>query len=332
MDNNTVQDIFQVLNDLAPLALQNSYDNSGLICGSMENVVHGILISLDCTEEIIEEAIANGCNLVLSHHPIWFGAMKSLTGKNYVERTIIKAIKNDINIMAWHTNLDNVLERGVNDKIADQLKLTDRQILMPSEKQLKVRAEGGEAILLKLSGDLKKREIQTMGGTTTLAWHIDNFEKRKWKEYLRNGYHGLNIDFLPTEESSKKTGSGLIGELPEKMSLPHFLKYLKTQMDLEVIKYTKNGAKICQRIAVCGGAGSFLISAARKSGADVFITGDLKYHEFFDGEDSCTLMDIGHYESEKYTIDLLHSILTEKFSIFAILKTKKVTNPIEYYH
>ncbi len=263
-----VQQVYQHLESIAPLMLQNSYDNSGLICGSLENEVKGIMISLDCTEEIIDEALANDCNVVLAHHPIWFGPMKSLTGANYVERTIIKAIKNDINIMAWHTNLDNVLENGVNSIVAEKLGLSNVEVLLP----------------------------------------------------------------MVTEEDSRITGSGLIGELPAAMERLEFFEYLKNRMELNQLKYTKNGPKSCRRVAVCGGAGSFLIDTAIKKQADIFITGDLKYHEFFDGENFCTLVDIGHYESEKYTIDLLHSILTKKFSTFAILKTNTITNPIDYYH
>jgi dinuclear metal center YbgI/SA1388 family protein len=260
----TVRDIMNYLEQIAPLKYQMDYDNAGLLTGSAGMQVSKVLVSLDCTEEIVEEAVQKSANVILSHHPIIFKGLKQLIGKNYIERTVIKAIKNDIALLAWHTNLDSVMSNGVNQMIARRLGLSDIEILDP--------------------------------------------------------YEGM-----------PEVGSGMIGKLNQTMLRSEFFEYVKESMELNILKCTKGGPEKIEHVAICGGSGSFLIPAAKKRGADVFITGDIKYHDFFDGENEMTLIDIGHYESEKYTIDLLHSILQKKFSTFAVLKTGLNTNPVEFY-
>jgi dinuclear metal center YbgI/SA1388 family protein len=258
----TISTIINHLESIAPPSYQEAYDNAGLITGSAEWECKGALVCLDATEEVINEAIKKGCNLVIAHHPIVFTGLKKINGKNYVEKAVITAIKNDIALYAIHTNLDNVLQ-GVNGRMADKLGLKDRQILLPKQD---------------------------------------------------NG-----------------VGSGLIGELETPHEETFFLEMLKEQFNLPLIRHTPLLNKPIKRVALCGGAGSSLVPNALAAGADVFITADMKYHEFFDANGRMLIADIGHYESEQFTIDLLHEILREKFPTFAVLKTGVSTNPVHYY-
>lgn len=258
-----VGDIIDFLEDIAPLHLQENYDNAGLLTGRIDWEATGAVICLDATEQVIKEAQSLGYNMVIAHHPIIFGGLKSLTGKHYVERAIIRAIKNDIAIYAIHTNLDNVLDRGVNEVIAQKLKLQEVSILQPK---------------------------------------------------------GENPDI----------GSGAIGYLTEALPFDKFIQHLKEQMELLVVKHTKMVKPVIEKVALCGGSGRFLLDTAIEQEADVFISSDFKYHEYFEANDQITIFDIGHYESEKYTIEHLHKLLTGNFSKFAACCTKVHTNPIKY--
>lgn len=262
--NLKLKNICEYLEEIAPLQYQESYDNVGIICGHPEMEIHAAMISLDATEEVIDEAIHKGCNLVISHHPIVFRGLKSFQGIHYVERAIIKAIKNDIALYAIHTNLDNVLYNGVNQKIASQLDLANTRILVP-----------------KLNHDP----------------HI---------------------------------GAGLIGELIQAEDCNLFLSKLKDKFNCKSIKHTRIVKNQIQKIAICGGSGSFLISNALQAQADVYITSDLKYHEFFEANDGMILVDIGHYESEQFTIQLLFDLISKKYPNFAAHCTKTNTNPVQY--
>jgi dinuclear metal center YbgI/SA1388 family protein len=265
-----ILDIIAILEKIAPLSLQENYDNAGLITGSANWNCTGAIISLDATEAVVQEAIANNCNLIIAHHPIIFSGLKRITGGNYIEKTVIAAIKKDIAIYAIHTNLDNVLH-GVNAAIADKLGLINRQVLQP------------------------KNDVSYLKGT--------NYQ----------------------------TGSGLQGELPEPLSEMDFLYNIKEKFNLSIIKHTNLLGKPIKKVALCGGAGSFLISAATAAGADFYISADMKYHEFFDANDRLVIADIGHYESEQFTIGLLFDILREKFPTFAVQKTGVKTNPVHYF-
>jgi dinuclear metal center YbgI/SA1388 family protein len=263
-------DVIRVLEAKAPLALQESYDNAGLITGNPNWECSGILCTLDATEEVIAEAKTKGCNLVVAHHPIVFSGLKKINGKNYVEKAVIFSIKNDVAIYAIHTNLDTVFD-GVNNRIADQLGLINRQVLLPKD---------------------------TIGS-------------------LSNDYQSV--------------GSGLLGELPEPLNEAGFLHMLKTSFDLTVIRHTPLLGKNIEKVAVCGGSGSFLIEKALKAGADIYISSDIKYHEFFDANSQMVIADIGHWESEQFTTDLLIEILQAKFPTFAVLKSGIKTNPVNYF-
>jgi dinuclear metal center YbgI/SA1388 family protein len=258
-----ISEIIQLLESLAPPVYQEDYDNSGLITGDHSITCSGVLVSLDCTEDVIREAVEKKCNLVVSHHPLIFHPLKKIYPDNATGRALLKAIREEIAVYSIHTNLDNIIT-GVNGCIADRLDLENRRILLP---------------------------------------------KTEFPE----------------------VGSGIIGELKIALTENQFLELLKKKFNLAVIRHSPLCNKPVTRVAVCGGAGSFLISKALQMGADFFVSADIKYHEFFGAEDQMVIADIGHFESEQFTIDLLHDIILEKFPNFAVLKSGSFTNPVKYY-
>lgn len=263
-----IKEITDYLESIAPLRFQESYDNAGLIVGDPEMKVTGAIISLDATEEVVDDAIARGCNMVISHHPIIFKGIKKFNPNYYVDRAVIKAIKNDIALYAIHTNLDNVLQHGVNEKIAQRMSLVNIQTLKPHA--------------------------------------------------------------LAPMESAYEVGSGALGDLETSMDGASFIAYLKDKMQLKNVRHTKILDSDISKVALCGGAGSFLLPSAIAAGAQVFVSADYKYHEFFDANDQVMIVDIGHYESEHYTIELIHQLVSKKFPNFAAHYTKVMTNPVFY--
>ncbi len=363
-----IKDIIEELETVAPSAFQEEYDNSGLLTGDVNTEVTSALVCLDCTEEIIEEAIAKKCNLVIAHHPIIFRGLKRLNGNNYVERTIIKAIRNDIAIYAIHTNLDNVLNNGVNTKIAEKIRLQNLKILdsksdklaklitfVPTENAASVREtlfnagagkiENYDSCSFNTEGKgtfkgnenskpfLGKRgELHTENETrieTVFPLHLKN--KIISSLILAHPYEEVAYDIILLENNWSQVGSGMVGELKEEMQVNDFLKMLKKSINLNVIKHTDYNKNI-KKVAVCGGSGSFLLSKALKAGADVFITSDFKYHEFFDAEGKIMICDVGHYESEQFTPELIIEIIQKKYANFAAVLTETNTNPVNYYY
>lgn len=362
-----LKEIISALELLAPPALQESYDNSGLIVGDKNTEIKGALICLDSTEAIIEEAISKKCNLVIAHHPIIFSGLKSITGKNYIERTILKAIKNDIAIYAIHTNLDNV-QHGVNAKIGALLGIKNPRILAPKSSQLEKLVtycpfKNTEDVMSALFsagagsiGNYSECSFSVSGKGTFKAnqfanpfvgeineRHIEEenrieviFEAHKRYAVLTalqkvHPYEEVAYEVYTTENAHQFIGSGMIGELKDELPLEVFFDKLKSTFKLKVIRHTEPLAKTVKKIAWCGGSGSFLLKSAIGKNADVFITGDIKYHDFFDHEKKLIIADIGHYESEQFTIDLLGDFLTEKFPKFAVHLTEVNTNPVNYY-
>ncbi|MES2726419.1 MAG: Nif3-like dinuclear metal center hexameric protein [Bacteroidota bacterium] len=362
-----INDIIQLFEAYAPIQLQESYDNSGLITGDKKAAITGTLITLDCTEAIVDEAIANNCNLIVAHHPIIFSGLKKITGKNYVERVIIKAIKNDIAIYAVHTNLDNVSD-GVNGKIAERLGLQNIRVLQNKAGILKKlvtfipssHAEQVKQALFKAgaghignysdcgfshsgTGSFKGNELSSPFAGKPNELHIE--EEIRFETivpiYLQNEiiaallkahpYEEVAYDIIPVENTFNGIGGGLIGELTDEMSSGDFLKMLKEKMELAVIKFTPFDKPI-KKIALCGGAGQFLLKQAIQQGADAFISADFKYHEFFDAEQNLMIADIGHYESEKFTKELMFDLIMKKNPTFALLLSKINTNPVNYYY
>lgn len=362
-----INEIIAALEQIAPPALQEDYDNAGLITGNQQWNCTGIIVSLDATEDVVKEAIEKKYNLIVAHHPIVFRGLKKINGKNYVEQTIISAIKNDIAIYAIHTNLDNVID-GVNGKIADMLGLINRSILTPKTGLLQklavfVPADHKEKLVNALfaagAGDIgqySECSFSTAGNGTYKAGEGTNpflgekgtrhteAEARvevifpKWLQTrvikamkANHPYEEVAYDVYELANVYAETGSGLVGELPEAVAETELLAKLQHIFKIPVIKHTALKGKPLKKIALCGGAGSFLTLAAVAAGADMYITGDVKYHEFFDAGGRLVLADIGHYESEQFTIDLLFDILREKFPNFAVLKTGVNTNPVCYF-
>ena len=362
-----IKEVIQALEQLAPSAYQESYDNAGLIVGSGTTEVFGVLLTLDVTEEVIAEAIERSCNLVVAHHPIVFKGLKKLNGKNYVERTVLKAIKNDIAIYATHTNLDHVTN-GVNWQIANLLGLQNVRVLAPKKQVLSKLTffspvENTQSILNALHeagagniGNYSNCSFRTEGTGTFMPNSAANpviGESGKQEEVrehraelifpahlefailstlkMAHPYEEVAYYLQSLENENKEVGAGAFGELPEPLETEAFLRLLKERMQLNVIKHTKPVKETIQRIAVCGGAGSFLLPNAVRADADVFVTADYKYHEFFDAENSIMICDIGHYESEVFTKNLLYNYLSGKFPNFALCLSEVNTNPVRYF-
>jgi dinuclear metal center YbgI/SA1388 family protein len=362
-----IQEIVSLLENIAPPHLQESYDNAGLLTGNTDWECTGIIVALDTLETVVQEAIDKNCNLVVAHHPIVFSGLKKITGKNYVERTIIAAIKNDIAVYAIHTNIDNLLN-GVNGRMADRLGLVNRQILQPKNNQLKklsvfVPATHAENIRMAIFnagggeiGNYSECSFNSNGeGTFKAGDNTSPFVGKKGERHTESEvkvevvinawmenkvlqamlhahpYEEVAYDVIAMDNRHPSVGSGITGYLKAPLAETDFLHLIKNNFNLQVIRHTKLTGKMVNKVALCGGAGSFLTSAAVASGADFFISSDIKYHEFFDAEEKLVIADIGHYESEQYTIDLLFDILKEKYITFAVLKTGVITNPVSYF-
>lgn len=359
--------LIKYLEEFAPLNYQEDYDNSGLLIGNADQDIYGALVALDCTEAIVDEAIAQGCNLIITHHPIVFKGLKKLTGKNYVERVVLKAIRHNIALYAIHTNLDHV-KYGVNGVISQRLGLTNVKILSPKTSLLKklvtfcptaqasrVRTALFEAGAGRIS-NYSECSFNTEGTGTFMAGEdTDPFVGEKGEQhheseirietvflaqderkvllalFENHPYEEVAYDIYPLENRLDTVGAGMIGWLEQEMDGRDFLHLVKDRMDAEVIRHTKLLPKRIRKVAVCGGSGSFLLKDAIAAGADAFVTADFKYHEFFDADEKLVIADIGHFESEQFTSDLLIDIIQEKFPNFAIRLTEHNTNPINYF-
>lgn len=361
-----LKEITQLIESLAPLSFQESYDNAGLIIGQPDDEISGILVTLDVTEEVLDEAIAKNLNLVVAHHPVIFGGIKKLNGKNYTERCITKAIRNNLAIYAAHTNLDSVFG-GVNSKICEKIGLQNCRILAPVEGYLK------KLVTFVPTADAEKvREAIFAAG----AGHIGNYdscsfnqsgsgsfrgnentnpyvgEKNKlhFEEETRvetifprhlqskiiqallkaHPYEEVAYDIYPLDNDFQQAGIGMIGELQSPENETDFLQRLKTAFHCPVVKHTKLLGKPIRRVAVVGGAGSSYLKHAMAQKADIFISGDFKYHQYFDAEEQIVIADIGHYESEQFTKEVFYELLTKNLSKFAVRLSEIDTNPVNY--
>lgn len=361
-----LHEITSYLESVAPLSYQETYDNAGLITGNKQMEVTGALCCLDSTEEVIDEAIRNKCNLVIAHHPIVFSGLKKINGNTYVERVIIKAIQNNIAIYAAHTNLDNVTG-GVNSKIAEKLGLKKAKVLSPKKKLLKklvtfCPADKAPQVRQALFaagagmiGNYDECSFNAEGtGTFRAGENTNPYVGKRGKQHqekeLRievifpsviegrliaallkaHPYEEVAHDIVPLDNSYNVVGSGMIGELEKEQDTLKFLEFVKKTMKTGVVRHTPPVAKKVKKIAVCGGSGSFLLGEAVAAGADVFITSDYKYHQFFDADNRIVIADIGHYESEQFTSELFYDLVKGKFPTFAIRLSKINTNPINY--
>lgn len=361
-----IKDITSYLESIAPLSLQEDYDNAGLIAGNPSWECTGILCTLDVTEEVIEEAINKKCNCIVAHHPLIFRGLKKINGRNAVERAVIMAIKNDIAIYASHTNIDNVIH-GVNGKIADKIGLKNRTVLDPKPAVLKklftfvpvahldiVRnalfaAGAGHvgnysecSFIHTGTGTFKPGEgTNPFSGTQGVRQNEEEIklevilpaynERQVIKALVESHpYEEVAYDLIDLANTHQGTGAGLAGTI-EEMGETDFLQLLKERFSLQLVRHTPLTGRRIKKVAVCGGAGSFLISKALSANVDAYVTGDVKYHEFFGAEGQMLLCDIGHYESEQFTTDLFIEILERKFPTFAVLESRIVTNPVNYF-
>lgn len=362
-----VKEVTAVLEELAPLAYAEDFDNVGLLVGSANDEVSGILVTLDTLENVVDEAIAKKCNLIVSFHPIIFGGLKKLNGSTYVERVIIKAIQHRIAIYSMHTALDNAME-GVNGKICDILGLEKRKILIPKKgtlKKLTTYVPKADASLLRDAlfdagaghiGNYSHCSFSSEGTGSYQAGENANPTKgsignihyeeetqvnvtyRQADEgkvvtaLLKNHpYEEVAYELFTLENTDRQIGMGMIGELPAPMEEQAFLKLIKDKMQVSVIRHSKLLGKKVKSVAVLGGSGAFAINAAKAAGADFFVSADLKYHQFYEAENRIVLADIGHYETEQFTKQLLVDHLTKKIPNFAISLSESITNPIKYF-
>jgi len=361
-----VKDIIAAIEDIAPLSYQESYDNAGLIVGRYDWELTGALICLDVVEEVVEEAIEKGLNLIISHHPIVFKGLKRFNGNNYVERTVMLAIQNNIAIYSAHTNLDSV-KGGVSDKMCDVLNLKNRKILEPVSDDLKklvtyVPCDKAEVLRNSLfeagaghignydscsfnssgEGTFKANEDASpyVGERGELHYEAETRIETVFPKHLQgkvinalhraHPYEEVAYDIYSLDNKNCQVGLGMIGELETPMDTLAFLKKLKDVFHCGAIRYTPIVKDQVQKVALCGGSGSFLLSKAKAAKADIYITGDFKYHEFFDAEGKLIVADIGHYESEQFTREIFYEIVTKKFPNFAVRISEINSNPINY--
>lgn len=363
-----VKDVTNAIEAIAPLVYQESYDNCGIQVGDSNMEVTGTLLTLDVTEEVIDEAISRNCNLIIAHHPLIFSGLKKIMGRNYVERIVIKAIKNDITIYAAHTNLDNMLD-GVNDKIAEKLGLINKKILTPKTNILsKLYTYAPVSIADKVRDAMFAAGAGSIGNYTECSFSangtgtfrpsaeahpaigkaggpretdtevkIEVLVEKHWEREVLAAMRGAHIyeeiayELIPIANTNQQIGAGIVGNLAEPMNEMDFLAFLKTKMKAEGIRHTQLNGKTIQRVAICGGSGSFLLNDAIGAKADIFITADFKYHQFFDAEGRIIIADIGHYETEQFTPEIFEMVLKKKFPNFAFLLSNVLTNPVKYF-
>jgi dinuclear metal center YbgI/SA1388 family protein len=362
-----VKEIVKALEDLAPLSLQEPYDNAGLVVGSMEQEVKAVLLCLDVTGKVLEEARIKGAGLVISHHPVIFGKLNKLTGETYTERIVLRAVRNEISLYSAHTNIDNVIG-GVNTRIAEKIGLKKNEILSPSAGLLRKlvvfvplshAAEVRGAIFEAGAGHIGKYDqcsfnVEGEGSfrgaedtnpftgkpgsihyekelrvETIFPSFLEGIIIKKMKQ--AHPYEEVAYDIYPLENRYEGFGTGMIGTLDKPLDPLDFLEHLRDIFGSKSIRHTEILNRKLSRIALCGGSGSFLTGLAKQRGADIFISGDFKYHDFFHADEKMMIADIGHHESEQFTLEIFHELITKKFPNFAVHFSDVNTNPIHYF-
>ena len=361
-----IKDVTNYIEQLAPLSYAEDFDNVGLLIGNYSTKVTGVLVTLDTLEETVDEAIANNCNLIVSFHPIVFSGLKKINGNNYVERVVLKAIQNNIAIYATHTALDNV-NNGVSAKMGEVLGLKNMKTLIPKKGIIKklttyVPSQNADNLRNKLfeagagnignydncsfntegKGSYKGNENSnpTIGEKGELIFEketcitvtFDSFLEGKILSVLfkNHPYEEVAYEIITLDNQNQNVGMGMIGELPSAMNEKDFLLFVKETFKTGCVRHSELLDKPIKKVAVLGGSGSFAIKNAMRAGADAYISADFKYHEFFKAEKRILLADVGHYESEQFTKNLLVDYLSKKISTFAIILSEKSTNPIHY--
>ncbi|WP_404812286.1 Nif3-like dinuclear metal center hexameric protein [Capnocytophaga canimorsus] len=362
-----VKEIIRQIEQLSPLAYAESFDNVGLLVGNPEMSVTGILLTLDTLESVVDEAIEKQCNFIVSFHPIIFNGLKSLTGKNYIERVVIKALRHDIAIYSMHTALDNSYF-GVNASICDALQIKNRSILIPQKHPIRklityVPQQAADTLRQALFdagagnignyancsfnlegiGTFKGNEISnpTVGEPLVLQNQPETqisviFPKHLQKQILKtlfevHPYEEVAYEIHVLENDHQFIGLGMIGELEKPMTETDFLQFLKEKLPTQCIRHSHFTRKMIHKVAVLGGSGAFAIDAAKAAQADAFVSADFKYHDFFRAENQLLLADVGHFESEQFIKILLFEYLTKKIPNFAVIISQIDTNPIKYY-
>ena len=361
-----IKEILSILEEMAPLAYAEDFDNVGLLVGNQDDEATGILVCHDALESVIDEAIAKKCNLVVCFHPIIFSGLKKITGKNYVERSVLKAIKNDIAIYAVHTALDNHKD-GVNKIFSDALGLINTKILVPKQNFIQKLVtytipENASALRNALFdagagkiGNYENCSFNSKGIGTYMGNEDSNpeigerfefveneeikievtFEKQLQSKILKalftnHVYEEVAYEIYDLQNNHQNIGLGMIGELEKPMNESEFLAFVKDKMQCGGIRHSGLLGKPIQKVAVLGGSGSFAIKNAIQANADVFLTADLKYHNFYEAENQLVLADIGHFESEKFTKNYIVDFLKKKIPNFAIIFSEENTNPVKY--
>lgn len=361
-----LNELITTLQKTAPLPLQESYDNSGLLIGSVNNKINKALICLDVTEAVVEEAIISKCDVIIAHHPLIFKGLKKITGNNSIERIVKSTIKNDISVYAIHTNLDNVL-KGVNGILAKKLGLINTHILQPGKgKMFKVVTFCPKNQSKSVQQAMFDNEAGKIGNYSNCSYlsdgtgtfmpldgshpHVGTKGKLHHEPEIKIeavvDEHNLNrtinalikahpyevpaYDVFPLHNPNPEIGAGIIGELPESMEITSYLKKVKYTLNCDYIKHNKLITHNVKRVAICGGSGSFLIDAAARAKADVFITADIKYHDFFEHYGKMTLADAGHFETEHPVKELIYALLKENFPNFALQISKSDANPVSF--
>ncbi|WP_417445127.1 Nif3-like dinuclear metal center hexameric protein [Joostella sp.] len=361
-----IKDVINIIEEIAPLSYAEDFDNVGLLVGDKNENLTGVLVCLDTLEAVVDEAIEKKCNLIVSFHPIIFGGLKKITGKNYVERVVLKAIKNNIAIYSPHTALDNSFV-GVNAKICDFLGLRNKKVLIPQKDTIKklvtfvpnknaealrkalFEAGGGSignyeecSFNIKGTGSFKGNEASNPVVGTKGTTHYEEetqigitFPKHKEGALLKalfnnHPYEEVAYEITSLENTNQHIGIGMIAELETTQNPIEFLKFVKERMQTGCVRHSELLNKKIKKVAVLGGSGAFAIPNAIAAGADIYITGDVKYHDFYKAENKIIIADIGHYETEQYTKDLLVEYLTKKITNFAIVLSVCNTNPVKY--
>jgi dinuclear metal center YbgI/SA1388 family protein len=362
-----VQDVVKLFDDFAPAIYQESYDNSGLLIGSPDMEVRGVLLTIDITLEILDEAVSHNCNLIVSHHPVIFSGLKKITGDHYTEQIVIKAIQNQIAIISSHTSMDAVFS-GVNEKICNKLGLGNLKLLsetkgnlrklvtfVPKDHIQKVQEALFSAGAGKI-GNYDSCSFNTEGYGSFRAGEDSNpFVGEKGKLHLEpeirietifpvhlkgkvlsalrqsHPYEEIAYDIYALDNVYTKVGMGMVGEFEEPMSENEFLRKLKSVFSSGSIRHTEFTGQKVRKVAVCGGSGAFLLEKSIDAGAQFFVTGDMKYHQFFDAQKKIVIADIGHYESEQFTTEIFYDLITKKFPKFAVRFSEINTNPIKYF-
>jgi dinuclear metal center YbgI/SA1388 family protein len=362
-----LKELMQAFDDFAPFALQEDYDNSGIQFGDPSREVTKGLICLDITENVVNEAMSKGCDIIISHHPLLIKGIKKLTGRHYTERALLAAIKNDIALVSVHTNLDSI-KHGVNEKLAKIIGLENLQILDPIEGILKKLVtycpythahQVREAIFKAGAGQIGEYDCCSYNlegtGTFRAGENADPYVGEKgeiheekeirietimpaWMQTAvleamveAHPYEEVAYDIITLSNTYSSAGSGMIGYLKESVSEKDFLSLLKSRLGSGCIRHSQLTGKSIKKVGICGGSGSYLREKAMAAQVDAFVTADVKYHEFFDAQDKILLADVGHYESEQFTKDILYDIVTKKFSNFALLFSGQNTNPVSYF-